>query len=357
MKIIFVVPYPPDESPSQRFRFEQYFEILRQNDYIISIHSFLKLRNWRIFFKPGKVHLKIWLLSIGFLRRFIMLFSIFRYDFVFIHREATPVGPPVFEWIISQIFRRKIIYDFDDAIWLTDRSAESRLFGIIKWRSKVGSICRWSYKISCGNDFLREYALKFNRSAFLIPTTVDTDQFYPDLSDKKNTDDRVVIGWTGSHSTLKYLENIGPTLARIESAFPKVGFLVIADKPPLLPISRITFCHWRKASEVVDLRKVDIGIMPLPDDLWTRGKCGFKALQYMALSIPSVVSPVGVNSRIILHGENGFLAETPQEWLDALQSLIMDETLRKKLGRAARVKVIQEFSVESNRSKFLCLFA
>ncbi len=357
-RILFLVPYPLKESPSQRFRFEQYFELLLNNGFQFEVHSFLKSHNWKIFFKSGQTLAKILALGAGFFNRVLSLFHSLSYDFVFIHRELTPLGPPVFEWMLAKILRRKIIYDFDDAIWLTDRNEEPRLLKLLKYRSKVKSICRWSYKVSCGNEYLGDFAGLYNKRVVFNPTTIETQARHnPDLKTKISLiKNRITIGWTGSHSTLKYLDEIEPVLQKLENKFPMVQVLVIADRKPLLKLNSLLFIPWREKSEIDDLLKIDIGIMPLPDDEWTKGKCGFKALQYMALRIPTVASPVGVNSKIIDHGVNGFLCNTPEEWENALTELIENNTLRSQMGEEGRKKVINHYSVTSNSDNFLSLF-
>ncbi len=357
MKILFLVPYPLQEAPSQRFRFEQYFEILAIQGYTIKTQSFLPSHNWELFFKTGNSSQKALTLIRGFLKRFYALLIAPSYDFIFIHREVAPIGPPIFEWILAKIFRKRIIYDFDDAIWLTDRVQESPLLKILKWRQKVKDICRWSYKVSCGNEYLRRFALQHNSNTIYNPTTIDyKNKHNPVWHESKEIDEQIVIGWTGSHSTLKYLHAIEPVLQKLENLFPFISFLTIADQPPPLHLERLTFIKWNPQTEIADLLKMDIGIMPLPDDEWSKGKCGFKALQYMALEIPSVVSPVGVNTMIINHETEGFLCRSNEEWLLALEKLIIDKDLRIKLGKAGRKKVIDHYSVSSNTSNFLSLF-
>jgi glycosyltransferase involved in cell wall biosynthesis len=281
------------------------------------------------------------------------------YDFVFIHREAAPLGPPIFEWIMAKVLKKKIIYDFDDAIWLTDRQQESAILRSAKWRSKVGSICKWAYKISCGNEYLCNYAALFNKRVVYNPTTIDTENLHHRVSNPVpvQASDRIRIGWTGSHSTLKYLDEIQPVLHKISREYPQVEFIVIADRPTSLDVgASLIFIRWNRETEIKDLLKFDIGIMPLPDDEWAKGKCGFKALQYMALELPAVASPVGVNSRIINHGVNGFLCHSPEEWEIALRKLIEDSDLRKKMGINGRRTVVENYSVLSNSANFLSLF-
>src|SRR5688572_12154388 len=206
-RILFLVPYPLHASPSQRFRFEQYFTLLKSHGYRYTVQSFLNLNNWKVFFKSGKTLSKVRILVSSFVKRMIVLFKSPMYDFVFIHREAAPIGPPIFEWILAKVFRRKIIYDFDDAIWLTDRPKESWILRAAKWRSKVASICTWSHKVSCGNAYLCEYAAQFNKHVIYNPQTIDTENLHaPGLyTSAEPAPGKIRIGWTGSHSTLKYL--------------------------------------------------------------------------------------------------------------------------------------------------------
>jgi glycosyltransferase involved in cell wall biosynthesis len=359
-RILILTPYPLHESPSQRFRFEQYFELLQANGYTYEVQSFLDSDNWRIFFSSKAALKKLIALTVGFAKRFKILFKSPMYDFIFIHREAAPVGPPFLEWILAKVLRKKIIYDFDDAIWLTDRQNESWILQVLKWRGKVSAICKWAYKVSCGNDYLCEYAQQFNKNVIYNPTTIDTENLHnPKRYDQgTNADNKIRIGWTGSHSTVKYLEEIEMVLAKVLKDYSNVELIVIADKAPTLKsIPDLKFIPWSPTNEINDLLQFDIGIMPLPDDPWSKGKCGFKALQYLSLEFPAVASAVGVNSHIISDGVNGFLCTTDQEWEHALRKLITDPHLRGEMGKMGRKTVVENYSVTSNASNFLSLFA
>lgn len=357
-KVLFLVPYPLDEAPSQRFRFEQYFQFLSQNGIQYSVQSFLSKENGQLFFRPGYLTAKTWVLLSGMFKRLISLSTVAKYDFIFIHREVTPLGPPVFEWVLAKVFRKRIIYDFDDAIWLTDRDHESWILRSLKWRSKVESICRWSFKVSCGNEYLCDFAREFNNQVVLNPTTIDTQNRHnPDLFELSPTiGTKIVIGWTGSHSTLKYLKEIESVLQKVEVEFPNIQIQVIADQKPSLNLKSLVYVPWREKTEIQDLVKFDIGIMPLPDHEWAKGKCGFKALQYMALRIPAIASPVGVNTMIIDDGVSGFLCTSAEQWGHALSTLIRDNISRTRMGEHGRKKVIDRYSVVSNSSNFLSLF-
>jgi glycosyltransferase involved in cell wall biosynthesis len=155
---------------------------------------------------------------------------------------------------------------------------------------------------------------------------------------------------------LKYLHEISPVLSDLEEKYPHVDFLVIADHRPDLSLKNLTYKPWTKETEIADLSCVDIGIMPLPDDIWTKGKCGFKALQYMAMEIPAVVSPIGVNKEIVQNGIHGYWCISPDDWFLSLEKLILNKDLRITMGKEGRKRVIQYYSVESNTANFLSLF-
>lgn len=352
-KVLFLVPYPTNTSPSQRFRFELFYSILREAKISFRTISFLEGGD-SLSVGDIKLSKSVFIIIRGFWNRVLTLFKVRGFDFVFIHREATPVGPPWVEWAIRFIFRKQIIYDFDDAIWTTDRIEEPALVRVLKWRGKVASICKWSYKISAGNDYLLKFASSFNKNLHLVPTVVDTVATH--FPGQQRESSSVTIGWTGSSSTLKYLYEIVPVLQSIQLKYSNVNFLIIADKNPNLPLQRVTFLKWNEKTEVADLVKIDIGIMPLPDDEWSRGKCGFKAIQYMALEIPAVVSNVGVNNIIVDSGTNGWVANDENEWITSLSNLIEDKSLRRTMGVKAREKIIKNYSVTSNCSAFLRLF-
>lgn len=351
-KILFLVPYPTDTAGSQRFRFEQYLSFLFEKGYSYENQSFIAEKTWEILYKDGYTLKKTLGILAGFCRRLFVLRKLHLYDFVFIHREAAPIGPPILEWLIAKVWKRKVIYDFDDAIWLPNTSHENNLISWIKFPQKVDRIIGWSYKISAGNQYLINQASNRNKSVVYNPTTIDTEGRH--LPNKKTKED-LVIGWTGTHSTLKYLEILRQPLEQLSTSCQFI-FLVIADKAPGRPLPNQRFIHWNKKSEIDDLNQIDIGVMPLEDDRWAKGKCGFKALQFMALETPVLVSPVGVNTQIVEHGIYGFHCRSTEDWTTQLKKLLQDEALRNALGKAGRKKVIEQFSVESNKENFLNLF-
>lgn len=315
------------------------------------MQSFWDDNAWHVLYTKGNVVKKLAGFIRGWLRRSVMLVSLRPYDVVFIHREAAPVGPPVIEWLISKVWQKKIIYDFDDAIWLSNVSTNNSLASTLKWHRKVASICKWSWKISCGNNYLAEYARRYNTNVTVIPTTIDIDYH---VQVDRGPVSKPVIGWTGSQSTNQYLQMLDGVLFELIKRCD-FDFIVISDQPPAMKFPH-RFIKWSREKEIEDLSQIAIGVMPLPDNEWSKGKCGFKLIQYLSNGSPAVASPVGVNTEIILHDETGLLANTMEEWSSALETLVKHETFREQLGQAGRNHILQHYSVASQQARYLALF-
>lgn len=340
-KILFLAPYPFGRVGSQRFRFEQYWDLFPAWGIQAHFHSFLLPADFAILYLPGHQLAKAKAVVRGCWRRSIKLFGVWQYDLVFIHREAAPLGPPVIEWLIAKVFRKKIIYDFDDAIWLSNTSEENKLSATLKCHWKVKYICQWAEKVTCGNHFLANYAQQYNKSASYLPTTLDTKHI--PLSTLHSPLSTPAIGWTGTHSTLKYLSPLVPLLQKLEQQLD-FEFIVIADKDPKLPLKNYCFIKWQKETEWQDLAQIQIGLMPLEQTEWEEGKCGFKALQYMAVGIPAIVSPTGANKEIVQNGRNGFICATETEWGEAILRLVADANLRQQFIENGRKTVEDRYS-------------
>lgn len=353
MKIAFVVPYPIGKAPSQRFRFEQQFENFTKNQIEYTEFPFLTPQDFAQLYRPKRYFSKAIAIVLGFLKRFLMLFKLQSYDFVFIHREASPVGPPIFEWIIVKVLKKKIIYDFDDAIWLANTSVANKIVANIKWHQKVSSICTWAEKVSCGNAFLATYARQYNSKVVIVPTTVDTEKVHNKT--KLQNSKELIIGWTGTHSTISYLYEFEELLHKLQKTIA-FSFHVISNKDPEFKQLKYQYIAWQKETEIDDLLQFNIGIMPLKQDKWSAGKCGFKAIQYMALGIPAVVSNVGVNSKIVDNELNGFVCETNLEWEESLKILLKDEKLRVDFGKKAQEKIDGYYSKNAVQKIYLSLF-
>ena len=285
----------------------------------------------------------------SFWRRFLLMFKLRSADVIFIHREASMIGPPIFEWIIAKVLRKKYLYDFDDAIWLPNYSDSNARFQRLKAYGKVRKVMKWAHMISAGNQHLLEFAKQYNDKVMIIPTTIDLENVHT-LSTDQGVE-KPIIGWTGTHTTLNYLEDLVPILKELEKTHD-FTFRVISNQAPNFDLESLEFVKWNKKTEIEDLAKLNIGVMPLTDTIWAKGKCGFKGLQYMALEIPSVMSPVGVNTSIVDHGKNGFLCSTPEEWKQTLIALLENKSVRRTIGRAGHQTVKERYSVEANRKNY-----
>ena len=351
-KILFVAAHRPDRSPSQRFRFEQYLKFLEDNDY--HCHQSFLIKEWheKKFYNPGNLPHKTYIFLRSFAKRFSEFIRYYNYDIIFVQREAFMTGTIIFERLFKMT-NAKLVFDFDDSIWLHDVSEANKKLGWLKSPEKTGKIIAISDLVFAGNEFLAEYARKFNSKVVIIPTTIDTNE-YKNIG---NNNKSICIGWSGSMTTIKHFEHAVPFLSLIKKKYgDKVSFKVIGDNSYRNEELGITSIAWNKEDEIKELSTFDIGIMPLPNDEWAKGKCGLKGLQYMALEIPTIMSPVGVNTEIIQDGVNGFLATSVEEWVNKLSLLIESKELRTKIGKEGRKTVEEKYSVESQKENYLKYF-
>lgn len=353
-RVLFITMHRPKRSPGQRFRFEQYIPYLEQNGYVCDISYIVSEADDRIVYAPGRYTEKLLIFAKSVVTRLRDVLTARRYDIVFIYREALMVNTGVIEALLAATGARTV-FDFDDAIWLQGVSKNNaRLSWLRGGSSKIPGILRRVDMVLAGNSYLADYARRFNDNVHVVPTTLDTDTHAP-LA--RIADARVCVGWSGSPSTTPHFDLIVPALAKVKGAFGEgVYFKLIGDGSYRRPELNLVGVPWCEATEVADTAEIDVGVMPLPDDDWSRGKCGFKALLYMALAIPAVVSPVGVNTEIVEDGENGYCAADEDAWLTALSRLIREPELRKKVGRNGRDTVVDRYSVRSQRDRYLSLF-
>lgn len=353
-KILFVAQHRPDRSPSQRFRFEQYLAFLKSIGFDYDFSYLIDESDDKVFYKPGNLLHKSYIFLKAALKRLKDVTHANSYDVVYVQREAFMTGSSWFEKRYSKS-EAALVFDFDDAIWNHDVSEGNKSFAWLKDASKTKRIIACSDLIIAGNRYLADYASQFNSNVLIIPTTIDTEEYLP----KPEAEDlkKIVIGWSGSITTIKHFELAIPFLTALKSKYgSQIEISVIGDGSYRNESLGIIGKPWNKATELKDLCSFDIGIMPVPNDDWSKGKCGLKGLQYMALSIPAVMSPVGVNSEIIQDGTNGFLADTTDEWVDKVSKLIDSKELRSKLGAAARKTVVEHYSVESQKQNYINAF-
>ncbi len=352
-RILYIVPHRPNRSPGQRFRCEHFIPILQKNGYEITYSNILSAWDDRYFYKKGKYVAKAFIFCKSFVHRCFDVLRASRYDAIFIYREAFMVGTTIFEKGLAKS-KTPIIFDFDDSIWIQDISDGNQNLAWMKNASKTDVIIQLSKMVIVGNQYLANHAKLFSNNVQIIPTTIDTNYHKPQT---KETHQTICIGWTGSETTIRHFKLIIPVLKQLKEKYgDKVHFIQISNVLYDVPEIELESVLWNAETEVSDLQRIDIGIMPLPDDEWAKGKCGFKGLQYMAMEIPTIMSPVGVNTEIIEDGVNGFFATSEQEWFSVLCRLIDDAQLRNEIGKKGRQTVVERYSIDSQKEKYLSLF-
>ena len=349
MKILLLSRYN-ELGASSRLRFFQYFPYLRAQSISIDVAPFFSEVYLRSFYSSGRksfVHVMQ-----AYLKRLSFFFSVGHYDLVWIEKECFPWLPVPFEQFH---FLRKIPYivDYDDAI---HHNYDQQAPGLVKWvlSDKLRRLVAGAAVITVGNTYLAEWARTAGAARVeIVPTVIDLDRYpFPDRNFEEKAEFR--IGWIGTPTTTNYLWMVRDTLVQLAQKFSLR--LVVVGAGPLedfgLPLERHA---WDVETEVSILSTLDVGIMPLLDSPWERGKCGYKLIQYMACGLPVLASSVGVNKEIVNHDVNGFLVDTSEQWYAALQTLILDANLRKSMCMAGRQKVEQQYCIQVTGPKLVAL--
>jgi glycosyltransferase involved in cell wall biosynthesis len=305
-----------------------------------------------VLYSPGNAGRKVAAVLSGLNRRRSEISNVRDFDLVYVFREAALLGPAFFERRIAAS-GVPMVFDFDDAVFVAYRSPSNGYLSYLKFPSKTETIVRLSKHVMAGNAYLADYARHFNSKVTVIPTTIDMNVYRETIEYPER--ESPVIGWSGSFSTVQHLDTVREVFQELAKRHD-FKLRVIGTDRYSIPGVKTEALRWNAATEVEDLRAMDIGIMPLPDDDWSKGKCGLKALQYMALGIPTVCSPVGVNSEIIQDYENGLIAGSAEEWIDKLSRLIIDRSLRSRLGSSGRTSVETRYSAQVQAPRVADLF-
>ena len=351
MKVLAIVPSVYDTSPGQRYRIEQWEPLLREEGVEITYAPFESPELNEVLYRSGMTLKKMSLVLPRFTDRLATLRTVKQFDLVYIFREAALLGPAVFERLIARS-GIPVVFDFDDAVWVTYRSPSNGYLSYLKFAGKTKTICRLSAHVMVGNPYLASYAQQVNPNVTIIPSTIDTHKYQLRKSEPTAVP---VIGWTGSHSTVQHLDTLSGALRRLAKSH-QFRLRVIGATTYQLPGIDVEAIKWRSDTEVADLYGIDIGVMPLPEDQWSKGKCGMKALQFMGLEIPTICSPVGVNTDIIKDNQNGFLAASEDEWVEKLGSLLNSAALRERLGKAGRATVEEKYSAKTQAPRVFEIF-
>ena len=285
----------------------------------------------------------------SYARRLWRVRSMDRFDAVWLEKEVWPWLP---DWLELPLLGRstKLIVDYDDAVFHRYDEHRSPLVRGLLGR-KIDAVMRRADLVTTGNEYLAARARTVGaRRVEWLPTVVNL-QRYPATAPVRE-DSAVVVGWIGSPSTANYLRDIASALAPLQAA-GLIRCVAIGARPDQVAGTPFQALEWREDTEVAQLQRFDIGIMPLPDEPWERGKCGYKLIQYMACGLPVVASPVGVNTDIVEPGANGFLASSPEQWVEAIRALVLDIGLRRRMGDEGRRRVEQTYCVQAQAGRLV----
>jgi glycosyltransferase involved in cell wall biosynthesis len=349
------------QAPASRFRVYQYLPYLRKAGIRYKVRISKPAKYFHVtarFTRIANRHIllgRLWYLGgklwMVFNRLLDAFFGSLKYDACFIQRELIPIPDLFVEKFVLSCFN-KVYFDFDDSIFLVPswgKSPEGSLRNP-EMEEKVNYLISRASQVIVSNEFLQEQVKNWNPRVAVIPTPVDTEYFRPSPQ-RSGAHFPLIIGWVGTSGNLFFLGQIMGIFENLWLNRKDFRLRIVCNIPEQdygidLKREYIEFLEWTLKDEIKNFDAIDIGIMPLGDDEWTRGKAGFKILQYMASGIPVVASPVGVNTKLVRSGENGLLANSGEEWQSALTSLLDNPELRSRLGDEGRRHVEENYSLE-----------
>lgn len=350
MKTIAICSFPV-EAAATRFRVAQFIDSLAQNEINVTIRPFLDGEQFARIYGGGRGLSRASSMLRSILLRVKLLAEIRNFDLLFIQREAMIFGPAIFEWLYQRIGRLPVVLDLDDATYVRYVSPRfGKIGSLFKFFGKTDRLIDRADVVICGNRFIADYVEKRGTKAVIIPTIVDTDVF---TTVQKNNDPPV-LGWIGTHSTFPFLERLLPVLADLAKKH-KFKLRVVGSGRKEIEVEGVEVenLDWSLEREVSDFQSLDIGLYPLDtkgslDPAWLAGKSGFKAIQYLAVGIPFVMSPIGVCAEIGEPGKTHFNAETAEDWYNSLDRLLCDSELRVTMGKAGRDHSIANYGLEQH---------
>jgi glycosyltransferase involved in cell wall biosynthesis len=349
-KIAIICPHPERVAPGQRLKYEQYFQHWRDNGWSVDVYSFQSLRFWEIVPRQGFLIEKIFWTIVGYCHRVLFLFKIRNYDIVYIFLWVTPFGPPLFEWLYC-LLAKKVVFDIDDLVFLGHSSAANSWISKLKGKNKPIYLMKHAHHVVTCTPYLDSFVKKYNKNTTDISSTIQTDKYQ--IKNSYQNRDKLTLGWSGSHSTAKYLYLIQDVLKELNQYHP-FKLLVMGTDHFYIEGLEIECLKWCEDIEIDTIQRFDIGLYPLPDELWVHGKSGLKCLQYMACGVPTVAMNVGeAIKRVVTHQQDGMLVYSHLEWMEALKFLIENPKERKRMGENARQKVVDYYSIKANQDRYL----
>jgi glycosyltransferase involved in cell wall biosynthesis len=355
MKVLGLASYPI-EAAATRYRMAQFIEPLAAQNIDLIIHPFINSKLYASLYKRSEWPRTAVGLMVAAMGRLGEVWKAHKADLLFIQREAMIFGPPVIEWLAMNLNKCPMVLDLDDATYVAYRSPTyGRVGSALKWFRKTNDLIQWSKVVTCGNQAIANYVETRGRRAVIIPTVVDTDIFRPLNQTGKNG--VPIIGWIGTHSTYHYLRSIFPALERLAHQY-RFKLKLVGTGKDEIAISGVELenLSWSLEREIADFQSLDIGLYPMVEDDWSVGKSGFKAVQYMAVGVPFVASPVGACAEIGQPNRTHFLAQTEDEWYTQLAKLLEDDAMRRRMGAAGREYATAHYTVAAQAQKLVDTF-
>ena len=347
MKVLGLASYPI-EAAATRYRLAQFVEPLKERGIALDVRPFLDSAQFHALYGGGPKLSTLLSLERSVRGRLADVFRARRYDLLFVQREAMFFGPAFFEWIYQRAGRLPLVLDLDDATYVRYVSPTyGRLGSFFKFFGKTDRLIERAATVICGNRFIAEYVERKGTPTAIVPTVVDTDLFKP----VEHRHAAPVIGWVGTHSTYPSLVSLFPVLRALAGKYEFTLKIVGAGVERIdLEGVEVENLPWSLARELADFQSLDIGLYPITtsgsaNEQWILGKSGFKAIQYMALGLPSVIAPVGVCAEIGEPGVTHLAASTPEEWAAALEALLASAERRRAMGAAARAYSLAHYTI------------
>ena len=352
-KILVICPHPENVAPGQRLKYEQYFSHWRENGYDIDVSPFFSNRMQSILYIKGRIPEKMYWVAWGYLRRLFTAFTLKRYDLVYVFLWVTPFGYPLYERIYAAL-NPNLVYDIDDAIFIKAKSLVNRSMDFLRGMNKPFYLMRTAKHVIACTPYLTDTARLYNKKVTDISSTINTETYQP--VNHYNNEHKLVLGWSGSHSTSPFLYLLTEVLNEVQKLMP-FKLLVMGEADfKMEGIEDLEAIPWTPEGEVPTLQRFDIGLYPLPlDSDWVLGKSGLKALQYMAVGVPVVATAIGANYRIMEHGKSGMLVKTKEEWVAAIITLAQNPALRKQMGLEGCKNVEANYSIHANAPSYLSI--
>lgn len=353
-KMLVICPFPQGVAAGQRLKYEQYFDDWRSQGWDINVSSYMDDKMWSVVYKKGNYLSKITGVLRGHFRRLRDIFRLPRYDAIYVFMWVTPFGTSIMERLVRK-FSKRIIYDVEDNVLVEQNLPKDHnpnpIMKLLKSTGKTRYLISEADHVITSSPFLNDFCLEINKasSCTYISSSVDTDRFLPATA--YSNEKEVAIGWTGTFSSKVFLDLIEPAFKKLAERV-NYKLKVIGNFEYELEGVNLEVVQWTAEHEVRDLQSFDIGVYPLPMDDWVLGKSGLKAIQYMAFGLPTVATNVGTTPMLIDHNVNGMLVKTEDEWVDALEALVKDAKMRKRLGNEARKSAVENYSLKAIASEY-----